>query len=265
LYYYGARYYDPRTSIWQSVDPMADKYASSSPYDFTGDNPITRIDPSGKNWFYYQAKNDKARAWHWQKGNKATYINSNGKKATMTGGYRYLVTFTYDRGHTTAGGKRGTLTLYDQDKVLKSSTAFSGAGWWAGGFDETAPGNYKMHLNPGDRTVMSKNSHVESNDAENPPATMGMQKIEDGTIITRPDGSTHSVNSDYGNYRIRLHPTDGSRDRGLYLHGKDAWYNSRTHGCTCEKDEIILEYIWEHQEIKGIVPFAVDQPITTIN
>lgn len=26
LYYYGARYYDPRTSIWQSADPILDKY-----------------------------------------------------------------------------------------------------------------------------------------------------------------------------------------------------------------------------------------------
>jgi len=26
LYYYGARYYDPRTSVWQSVDPILEKY-----------------------------------------------------------------------------------------------------------------------------------------------------------------------------------------------------------------------------------------------
>jgi len=26
LYYYGARYYDARTSVWQSVDPMAEKF-----------------------------------------------------------------------------------------------------------------------------------------------------------------------------------------------------------------------------------------------
>jgi len=26
LYYYGERYYDPRTSVWISVDPLAEKY-----------------------------------------------------------------------------------------------------------------------------------------------------------------------------------------------------------------------------------------------
>jgi len=29
LYYYGARYYDPRTSVWQSVDPILEKYMPS--------------------------------------------------------------------------------------------------------------------------------------------------------------------------------------------------------------------------------------------
>jgi RHS repeat-associated protein len=47
LYYYGARYYDPRTSVWQSVDPLADKYPFVSPYNFCLNNPILFIDPDG--------------------------------------------------------------------------------------------------------------------------------------------------------------------------------------------------------------------------
>ena len=32
LYYYGARYYDPRVSLWLNVDPSAEKYPHVSPY-----------------------------------------------------------------------------------------------------------------------------------------------------------------------------------------------------------------------------------------
>ena len=33
LYYFGARYYDPRTSVWQSVDPILEKYLPSGASD----------------------------------------------------------------------------------------------------------------------------------------------------------------------------------------------------------------------------------------
>jgi RHS repeat-associated protein len=48
LYYYGARYYDPRVSIWLGVDPMGEKYPSLSPYVYTADNPVLYIDPDGR-------------------------------------------------------------------------------------------------------------------------------------------------------------------------------------------------------------------------
>ncbi len=45
--YFGARYYTSDLSIWLSVDPMADKYPSLSPYCYTANNPIKLIDPNG--------------------------------------------------------------------------------------------------------------------------------------------------------------------------------------------------------------------------
>jgi RHS repeat-associated protein len=48
LYYYGARYYDPRPSLWQSVDPLAEKFPGASPYNYCFNNPITLVDPDGK-------------------------------------------------------------------------------------------------------------------------------------------------------------------------------------------------------------------------
>ncbi|WP_128331155.1 RHS repeat-associated core domain-containing protein [Apibacter sp. HY039] len=47
LYYYGARYYNPRESVWLSVDPLAEKYPNFSPYAYTFQNPIKYVDPLG--------------------------------------------------------------------------------------------------------------------------------------------------------------------------------------------------------------------------
>ncbi|WP_312343413.1 RHS repeat-associated core domain-containing protein [Chryseobacterium binzhouense] len=47
LYYYGARYYNPRLSIWYGVDPLAEEFPSWSPYVYTMDNPIRFTDPDG--------------------------------------------------------------------------------------------------------------------------------------------------------------------------------------------------------------------------
>jgi RHS repeat-associated protein len=54
LYYYGARYYDARTSVWQSVDPAAEEFVGISPYVYTANNPIILTDPDGKR-FYFSA------------------------------------------------------------------------------------------------------------------------------------------------------------------------------------------------------------------
>ncbi len=48
LYYYGARYYNPRISLWYGVDPLAEKYPAHSPYCYTMNNPVMLIDPDGR-------------------------------------------------------------------------------------------------------------------------------------------------------------------------------------------------------------------------
>lgn len=47
FYYYGARYYDPKISIWLSVDPLAEKYPSVNSYAYCFNNPVNFIDPDG--------------------------------------------------------------------------------------------------------------------------------------------------------------------------------------------------------------------------
>ena len=48
LYYYGARYYDPQSSTWLSVDPLAEKYAGWTPYNYCVGNPVVFVDPDGR-------------------------------------------------------------------------------------------------------------------------------------------------------------------------------------------------------------------------
>ena len=47
LYYYGARYMDPKTSLWYGVDALAEKYVSTGCYVYCIDNPVKFIDSDG--------------------------------------------------------------------------------------------------------------------------------------------------------------------------------------------------------------------------
>ena len=47
LYYYGARYMNPVTSLWCGVDKLTEKYTNISGILYCHDNPIIRIDPDG--------------------------------------------------------------------------------------------------------------------------------------------------------------------------------------------------------------------------
>ncbi|WP_231553563.1 RHS repeat domain-containing protein, partial [Prevotella histicola] len=48
LYYYGARYMNPVTSLWYGVDPLAEKYPTVGGYVYTLCNPVRFIDLKGK-------------------------------------------------------------------------------------------------------------------------------------------------------------------------------------------------------------------------
>ena len=44
---FGARQYDPFTAGWTTIDPMAEKYGSMSPYGYCAGNPVNIVDPDG--------------------------------------------------------------------------------------------------------------------------------------------------------------------------------------------------------------------------
>ncbi len=54
LAYFHARYYDPRTSVWLSVYPLAEKYPNISSYVYCVGNPVKYVDPDGRKFTNYR-------------------------------------------------------------------------------------------------------------------------------------------------------------------------------------------------------------------
>ena len=43
-------------TMWLSVDPLADKYPSISPYAYCAWNPVKLVDPDGNDWYIPQGQ-----------------------------------------------------------------------------------------------------------------------------------------------------------------------------------------------------------------
>ncbi|MFC4476479.1 RHS repeat domain-containing protein [Flavobacterium chungangensis] len=63
LYYFGARYQDPKLGIFISVDLLTEKHPNYSSYNYVANNPIKLIDPDGKDW----VKNKASGKYEWKK------------------------------------------------------------------------------------------------------------------------------------------------------------------------------------------------------
>jgi len=92
LHYFGARYYDARTSVWQSVDPLWFKYPNISPYIYCRNNPINAIDPDGKDIVFAMDKEAASNQGHIavligneKKGWTYVSINGTGEGAALQG------------------------------------------------------------------------------------------------------------------------------------------------------------------------------------
>ena len=93
MYYYGARYYDPRISIFVSVDPLAEKYPGWTPYHYVHNSPVNMVDPTGmegEGWIEWSTKKgDKQMTYDSQITTKEEAIKKGytNVKDVHTGGY----------------------------------------------------------------------------------------------------------------------------------------------------------------------------------
>ena len=83
LYYYGARYYDPRTSVWLSVDPLAEKKLWMSSYVYCSNNPVMKIDPDGRSDIEIDKQNKTIKCTENTKSDNIYVINEKGEKTLI--------------------------------------------------------------------------------------------------------------------------------------------------------------------------------------
>ncbi len=107
--YFGARYMDYELmTMWLSVDPMADKYPSISPYAYCAWNPVKLIDPDGRR-VEYNSVNDRIRVLFLRIINSDFRVRFNDLKASEE-------TYVFN-GYKAVGKKGGEFTT-DGDKLF---------------------------------------------------------------------------------------------------------------------------------------------------
>ena len=129
--YFGASYYDPATlAAWLSVDPMADKYPSISPYAYCAWIPLKLVDPDGKD--VWEINNQGELIWKQASNNDEFYkIDEKGNRVEGNGNSlvfnQKIVTGQLSLNN---GDKKQIKYLQvDNDKNAKTIFEFASNGW----------------------------------------------------------------------------------------------------------------------------------------
>jgi hypothetical protein len=126
----------------------------------------------------------------------------------------------------------GELTLLDGATVIKKSTAFSGGN----SFNPLDDGKYRLRLD-----IRGGEETNEANTGGTLKPFFGIQKV--GQAVQDDQGTAWDMQVEWGTIRARLNPTSGAPDHGDYIHGKKR-PRDYTHGCICDRSEVILTFLW---------------------
>ena len=139
LYYFGARYYNPKRVLWYSTDPMELKHPNVTSYGYTKRNPVNAIDyegqliingqhgGSGGSRAYWNGLD--ARIMNWVGDHKPMYVDGamGGWKNTLLDGYnnnllsRNRYASGYAKGRASAGDILSSLSGDESIKVITHS------------------------------------------------------------------------------------------------------------------------------------------------
>ena len=145
-FYYGARYYDPKISVWLSVDPLASEYPSLSSYNYVANSPLNAVDPDG-------------RKIQWSN-NKQTIALRNAvegmAKSNRWFGYVYSYLVTMDKTITVDAGPDAQKTISQKEQSYQSNNTMVIKD--IKGFASMSNGNILMD-NYDDRTIFEEFYH----------------------------------------------------------------------------------------------------------
>ena len=174
-YDFGARIYDGRIGKFLSVDPLAIKNVSWTPYVFCGNNPIIFVDPDGRHWIL--ATGNKIYWYGGKVGDKSNLLQT------------YKATSGYKR--PDANGKQ-----WDLQKPKYQNIKSGGP---------TVEGKYSINLEP---SPERQPSLIKSGGgyALKPTTEGGIEKV--GKIYTDETKTKYVDFTDiWGNYRANLDPS----------------------------------------------------------
>ncbi len=161
LSYFGSRYYSSDLSIWLSVDPMSDKYPSTSPYAYCRNSPIILVDPNGMFDDEAKAIRFRNRAAKRYGEDRVSDVFNN----TIDGGKANYAFSIYGKGKTKRSYSGGTnefggpvITCDKADKVVFSkkdykSYAKSQRGRFEMGFSMSVGAQYGAGLHIGEQAT----------------------------------------------------------------------------------------------------------------
>ena len=177
LYYYGARYLDPRLSLWISTDPAEEKTPIYSTYAYCHNNPILLVDPDGAYPIITITKQKTGRTT-WQRVIGWTYHNKD--IVTRVNLYKVTVRDTEDKNyHMEFSVTRDAFTVRDGDRK----------------------GNHMILSNVAYEPKTEKDNHYTAEVIEYPKGngTTALKLKQHGSEVMHADPNNVSVEMEYRN------------------------------------------------------------------